>query len=97
MTHEARKHQAHYLIDAITPEQLDAVAGILEVMADPLSRRLALAPPEDELISDAENAQVAAANGPWIPMEEVMAELGITQADLDLQRRLDAGRNCAFA
>ena len=89
MTHAARKHQAHHLLDAISAEQLNAVVGLLEVMSDPLSRRLALAPLEDELVSDEENAQAAAACGPWIPMEAVMAELGITHADLDLRSRLD--------
>ena len=89
MTHAAQKDQARFLLDAITPEQLRAVVGLLEVMVDPMAHKLASAPIEDELMSDRERASAAAADGPWIPMEEVMAELGISQLDLNLQRNQD--------
>ncbi|HXE06957.1 MAG TPA: MoaD/ThiS family protein [Acidobacteriaceae bacterium] len=42
---------------------------------------------EDEAISDDENAQAAAAHGPWIPFDEVLAEYGLTVEKL-------LGRSC---
>ncbi len=57
----------------------------MEVMLDPLSRKLANAPIEDEEISEDEERAVAEArewlkhNQP-IPHEEVLAELGLSAA-----------------
>jgi len=58
----------------------------MEVMLDPLSRKLANVPVEDEEISEEEERAVAEArewlkhNKP-IPHEEVLAEFGLTMTD----------------
>ena len=77
------KEHAHNLIERIPPAHLQALVGVLEILApipDPDEDGLAY---EDEPIGDEENAQAMAANGPWSSMEEVMDELGITRADLE--------------
>ena len=45
------RRQAHALLDSLGPEQLAAVARLLEVMADPVARAIASAPVEDEEIT----------------------------------------------
>ncbi len=60
----------------------------LEVILDPLSRKLANAPLEDEEISEEEGRAVVEAlewlnhNKP-IPLENVLSEFGLTMADWD--------------
>ena len=74
------------LLDRLDAGQLAAVVHLLKVMADPLSRKLANAPPEDEEISHEEEQAVAEArewlkhNKP-IPMEDVLADFGLTMED----------------
>ncbi len=57
-------------------------------MLDPVSRALATAPEEDEEISE-EEAQAVARSREWlkhnqgIPMEEVLADFGLTMADCE--------------
>jgi hypothetical protein len=46
-----QRQQAHALLDMLSAEKLTAVRSLLEVMAEPLSRSLALASTEDEEIS----------------------------------------------
>ena len=48
---EDRQH-VHQLIEQLGPEQIDAVARLLEVMVDPISRALAAAPPDDEPVTE---------------------------------------------
>ena len=80
------KQYAVELLERLDPDQLAAVLQLLKVMADPLSRKLANAPPEDEEISHEEEQAVAEArewlkhNKP-IPMEEVLADFGLTMQD----------------
>ncbi len=45
------RRQAHALLDLLTAEKLNAVRSLLEVMVEPLSRSLALAPVEEEEIT----------------------------------------------
>jgi len=77
---------AQQLLNQLAPDQVAAVAHIMEVMLDPLSRKLASAPVEDEDITEDEKRAVAEArewlqhNKP-IPHEEVLAEFGLTTAD----------------
>jgi hypothetical protein len=79
------KQHAHHLLDHLAPAQVAAVVHLMEVMLDPLSRKLANAPIEDEEISEDEERAVAEArewlkhNQP-IPHEEVLAELGLSAA-----------------
>ena len=49
--HTQGRQQAHALLDMLSAEKLIAVRGLLEVMVEPLSRLLALAPVEDEEIT----------------------------------------------
>jgi hypothetical protein len=80
------RQQAHAFLDRLPPEQLAAVRGLLETMLDPIDRKLALAPLDDEPESEQERQAVAAAiqslerNG-GVPMEEVLADFGLTMED----------------
>jgi hypothetical protein len=82
------KQEAHELIDSLAPGQVSAVVGLLKVMLDPVARAIANAPYDDEPVT-AEEAQSLADAGEWmkhntpIPHEQVLAELGITQEEID--------------
>jgi hypothetical protein len=86
------KQQAHELIERMTIGQVSAVVGLLEAMLDPVSRAMANAPWEDEIISEEETRAVAASrewlkhNEP-IPNEEVLAEYGLTPEDFERMGR----------
>jgi hypothetical protein len=56
-----QRQQAHALLDILPAEKLTAVRSLLEVMVEPLSRLLALAPLEDEEIAPALRSIVARA------------------------------------
>lgn len=85
---DVQKEHAQQLLSHLAPDQVAAVVHLMEVMLDPLSRKLANAPLEDEEIGEAEDRTVAEArewlkhNKP-IPHEEVLAEFGLTMADFD--------------
>ncbi len=82
---DTRQH-VHELIDRLPPYQLAAVAGLLEAMLDPMDRKLGLAPMDDEPETEEERLAVAEAiesmkrNG-GVPMEEVLADFGLTMDD----------------
>ncbi|MGA7410007.1 MAG: hypothetical protein WBW33_05940 [Bryobacteraceae bacterium] len=84
---QQREH-AQQLLNQLAPEQVAAVVHLMEVMLDPISRKLALAPLEDEEISEEEEQAVAEArewskhNKP-IPHEDVLAEFGLTITDFE--------------
>ena len=86
-----REHAQH-LLDQLAPDQVDAIVHLMEVMLDPLSRKLAAAPPEDEEISEEEERGAAEArewlkhNKP-IPHEDVLADVGLTMADFERMGR----------
>jgi hypothetical protein len=90
LAHE--RQQAHAYLDRLPPEQLSAVRGLLETMLDPVSRALANAPLEDEEISE-EEARAVAESREWlkhnkpIPLEEVIAEFGLTTEDFERMGR----------
>ncbi len=79
-----REH-AQQLLNLLAPDHVAAVVHVMEVMLDPLTRKLANAPPEDEDITGEEQRAAAEAtewpkhNQP-ISHEEVLAELGLTMA-----------------
>lgn len=82
-----QKQQAHDLIERLNADQLAVAVKLLQVMAlDPVSRKLTLAPIEDEEIGEEEERAVAEArewlrhNQP-IPHAEVLAEFGLTMED----------------
>jgi hypothetical protein len=80
------KQYAVELLDQLDASQLAAVVHLLKVMTDPLSRKLANAPFEDEEI-DREEEQAVAEAKEWlkhnkpIPMEDVLADFGLTMKD----------------
>jgi hypothetical protein len=82
------KQQAHELIERLPPTQLSAVVGLLEAMLDPVSRALANAPLDDEPVTAEEEKALAQARE-WskhnrgIPHEQLLAELGITQEEIN--------------
>jgi len=80
------RQRAHAYLDRLPPEQLSAVRGLLESLLSPFERKLALAPIDDEPITPEEAAAVEAGraslerNG-GVPMEEVLADFGLTMDD----------------
>lgn len=84
---QQREH-AQQLLNQLAPDQVAAVVHLMEAMLDPFSRKLAMAPLENEEISEQEERAVSEArewskhNKP-IPHAEVLAELGLTMADFE--------------
>jgi len=84
----ADKERAHELIERLAPSHVTAVIGILEALLDPVSRAIANAPIDDEPVTKEEERALAESrewlkhNKP-IPHEQVLAELGITQEEID--------------
>jgi hypothetical protein len=82
----ADREHAQQSLNHPAPDQVAAVVHVMEVMLDPLSRKLANATLEDEEIGAEEEQAVAEARD-WlkhnqpIPHEEVLAEFGLTMAD----------------
>lgn len=77
-----RQH-VEQLIGQLAPDQLEAVAHLLEVMVDPVARSIANAPFEDEEINPETAAELDAAHasiarGEGIPHEEIMRQFGLT-------------------
>jgi hypothetical protein len=91
------KQQAHELIDQLEPSELSAVVRILKrIVVDPVSQAIAKAPADDEPVSNAERQALARSEawfqqqgGKGIPIEEVLAEFGLTADDFsnDSQQR----------
>jgi len=92
MSPAEQKQHAHELVERLDAGQLDAVVRLLEVMTDPVARAIANAPIEDEPISQEEIKALDEArewlkhNEP-VPHEQVLAELGITQEEIDRYNR----------
>ena len=85
MSTDAR-HHVYALVDQLPPLQLAALEGLLQSMLDPLSRKLALAPLDDEPFTEEDRLAVAEADA-WrkhndaIPLEAVLADFGLNMAD----------------
>ncbi|HEX4773886.1 MAG TPA: hypothetical protein VH351_23835 [Bryobacteraceae bacterium] len=78
------RQQAHALLDLLPDDKLTAVRSLLEVMVEPLERSLALAPVEEEEITDdtaaaLDHAKASLARREGIPHEEILHEFGLTQ------------------
>jgi hypothetical protein len=76
------RDQAHALLDKLSDEQLNAVRNLLEVMVEPLSRALALAPVEDEEITPEtaealDRARRSLDRGEGIPHDDILREFGL--------------------
>jgi hypothetical protein len=86
-----QKQQAHVMLDLLGPEKISAVVGLLEVMLDPVARAIANAPIDDEPVTEEEERALAESrewlkHNKGIPHEQVLAELGITQEEIDNYR-----------
>jgi hypothetical protein len=82
------KRQAHELIDLLPPVQLAAVVGLLEAMLDPVSLAIANAPVDNEQLTPEgekalDEAREWSKHNKGIPHDQVLAELGITQEEID--------------
>jgi hypothetical protein len=80
LTQERR--QAHALLDMLPADKLNAVRGLLEVTVEPLSRSLALADVEEEVLTpetaaELESARASLAHGQGIPHDEILREFGL--------------------
>jgi hypothetical protein len=83
------KQQAHELIERLAPSQVSTVVGLLHAVLDPVARAIANAPKDDEPVTEEESQAVARSEawfedrgGKGIPMEEVLADFGLTMEDL---------------
>ena len=88
MSPAEQKQHAHELVERLDAGQLNAVVRLLEVMTNPVARALANAPIEEEPISEEEikaldEAREWVKHNKPIPHEQVLAELGITQEEID--------------
>jgi hypothetical protein len=86
------KQHAHELIDRMAPGQVSAVVPLLEIILDPLARKLASAPYDDEPVSpeearEVDEAKASLARGEGIPHEKVLAEFGLTSEDFERMGR----------
>ena len=83
----ADKEHAQQLLNHLAPDQIAAVVHVMEVMLDPVSRKLANAPVEDEEISEEEEQSVARSkewfkHNEGIPFEQVVTDLGFTMEQI---------------
>lgn len=77
-----QRQQAHLLIDVLPEEKLSAVHSLLEVLVEPLSRSLAMAPVEEEDLTPEtaaalDRASASLARGEGVSHEEVRREFGL--------------------
>jgi hypothetical protein len=82
------KEHAHELIERLPPTQVAAVVGLLEAMLDPVSRAISNAPIDNEPLTAEEKKAVDEArewgkHNEGIPHEQVLAELGIIQEEIE--------------
>ena len=85
---DPKKH-AHELIDRLPPTQVPAVVGLLEAMLDPVAHALPRAPMDDEPLNEEEHRALTRSEawfqergGEGIPMEDVLADFGLTPEDV---------------
>ena len=85
------REQLHELVNRLKPSQVHAVGGLLKAMLDPVSRAVFNAPIDDEPLAS-DDARALADARDWlshntpIPHEQVLAELGITQEEIENYR-----------
>jgi hypothetical protein len=87
---DTRAH-VHALVDQLPPPQLAALETLLQSLVHPAVRTAALAPDDDEPVTEAdrirfEQSQAELANGvKGTPMDEVLAEFGLSTADFPVR------------
>ena len=79
-----QRRQAHALLDVLPADKLNAVRSLLEVMVEPLARSLALAPVEEEELTEEtaaalDRARASLREGKGIPHDEILREFGLSQ------------------
>jgi hypothetical protein len=79
---QSEREQAHLLLDVLPDEKLIAVRSLLEVMIEPVSCSLAMAPVEDEDLTPEtaaalDRARASLARGEGVCHEEVLREFGL--------------------
>jgi len=84
----ADKQHAHELIERLDPSQVRVAVGMLERLLDPVAAAIANAPIDDEALSAEDKRALDEArewskNNKAIPHEQILAELGITQDEID--------------
>ena len=87
----ADKQHAHELIEQLPPSQVPAAIGMLKSLLDPVSRAIANAPIDNEPLTTADEKALAEArewskHNKGTPHEDFLAELGITQEEIDNYR-----------
>jgi hypothetical protein len=88
LAYSETKQHAHELIDRMAPGQVSVAVSLFEIMLDPVSRAIANAPYDDEPVTAEEEKSLAEArewlkHNEGIPHEQVLAELGITQEEIN--------------
>jgi hypothetical protein len=79
---QSARQQAHSLLDVLPDEKVAAVRGLLEVMVEPLSLTLSMAPVEDEDLNpetaaSLDRSRASLAQGEGVSHEEVLSEFGL--------------------
>ena len=87
----ADKQHAHELIEQLAPSQVPAAIGMLERLLDPVASAIANAPIDDEALTAGDEKALAEArewskHNKGTAHEEFLAELGITQKEIDNYR-----------
>jgi len=89
MATTSERDHAHKLIERLEPAQIPTVVHFLEFMLlDPVARAVAMAPADDEPFIEQDRRRLvegeawfAERGGKGIPMEEVLADFGLTTED----------------
>jgi hypothetical protein len=81
MTEQQERVHAHELLDRVPAGQVPAAVRFLEFLIwDPVARAAALAPLDDEPLTE-EDSQRLSGSSSGVPMEEVLAEYGLKLED----------------
>lgn len=85
------RQRVHDLVDQLPPAQLAAVEGLLSAMVTPAAHALGNAPIDDEPVTEEEAAALRRSeewfrHNTGIPMEEVLAEFGLSMKDFPLDK-----------
>ena len=93
MNEVSEKHHAHELIERLADSQLATAVRFLEFMLlDPVARAAATAPPDNEPVTEQDRQRFRdgqawfGQRGKGIPMEDVLAELGLKSEDFPLDK-----------
>jgi hypothetical protein len=87
MSNTEKRQHVHSLVDQLPPAQLEAIEGLLSVMVEPVAN----VPIDDEPVTE-EEAQSIRRSEAWfasgnkgIPMEEILADFGLSMKDFPLK------------